>query len=321
MLSLTVNRHEEAQREWRRWRRARRRRDRDAAIFALWSLCEPEIWRAAAELAGKLGEAAGRRITVSEWRLLHGLDEDDVRYGAVPATAKAAKGYDPARGASFQTYAYAFILGELRSSIVTGDVLNDSGKLIEATTRDPAEEEPREEKPDMWSLLELNPHNGGPGKYSDRGVLLDSLDADTLTQIRTWLEENKERAIAVYGYGPWMGLRADVGILALLERLPPNALRTDPFADKPKDGLTPLQGVAVRVDGKKWDLDLPIRAELLRGEGLSGRATAKRLGIAETSLRDMHTRATNLSFSLSKFTPHDLDAVARGKKRGRPPKS
>lgn len=108
MLSLTANRHEEAQREWRRWRRARRRRDRDAAIFALWSLCEPEIWRAAAELAGKLGEAAGRRITVPEWRLLHGLDEDDIRYAAVPATAKAAKGYDPARGASFQTYAYAF---------------------------------------------------------------------------------------------------------------------------------------------------------------------------------------------------------------------
>lgn len=202
---------------------------------------------------------------------------------------------------------------------MTGDVLNDSGKLIEATTRDPAKEEPREAKPDMWSLLELNPHNGGPGKYSDRGVLLDSLDADTLTQIRTWLEENKERAVATYGFGRWLGLRAHVGLGALAKQMPPELRRKDHCAHKAKYG-SPLQGVAIRTDGKIWDLDLPIHAELLRGEGLSGREIAKRLGKAESSLRDIQSRTKNLRFSLSKFTTHDLEAIVRGGKRGRPPK-
>lgn len=267
-------------------------------------------------MAGKLGEAAGRRITVPEWGLLHGLDKDEIRYTVFPAVGKAAKGYDPAQGASFQTYAYAFILGELRSSIVTGDALNNSGELVET-------EEHVElvgHVPDMWSLFELNPHNGGSGKYSDRGALLDSLDADILTQIRTWLEENKERGVAVYGFDRWLNLRADVWFEAAAKQMPPEVRDTDYFANKAKDG-SPLQGVAIRTDGKTWDLDLPIRDELLRREGLSGRAIADRLGIAESSLREIRARAKKLGFSLRKFTAHDLDAIMLGGKRGRPPKS
>jgi hypothetical protein len=313
MLSLAEDRHEKALRAWWRWCQTKRQRDRDAAIFELWFLCEPEIWHAVGELAEKLGEATERHITIPKWRLLHGLEEDDVRYTAFPAVAKAAKGYDPHAGASFQTYAYSFILGELRSSIATGDALNISGELTEFAES----EETAEEQLDMWSLFELDQHNGGLGKYSDRGAILRSLDADTLEATKTWLERNGDRAIEHYGYNRWRFLLFNVNAELWYKRMPEDVRRFDPFADRPKYGL-PLQGVAIRTDGKTWDLDLVIRAEILRRQGLSGRAIAERLGRPESSLRKIQKRAKELGFSLSSFTPHELDAIACGKKRGRP---
>ncbi len=308
MLGLSAeDRREKALRAWWRWYRAKRKRDRDAAIFDLWSLCEPEVWHAAAELAKKLGEATKRHITVLEWLVRHGLDEDDIRYAAFPAVAKAAKGYDPHAGASFQTYAYSFILGELRSSIVTRDALNLSGELPEVAES----EETIEGQLDMWSLFELDSHNGGLGKYSDRGALLESLDADTLTQIRNWLEENKERAIEAYGFGEWSRLALAAGFGALAKQLPPSLCHASPFADKPKDGL-PLQAVAIRADGKTWNLALPIRAEILRRQGLSGRAIAELLGLPWSTYRELRTRIDKRDFSLDRFTVDDLDVVARG---------
>lgn len=100
----------------------------------------------------------------------------------------------------------------------------------------------------------------------------------------------------------------------MLERLPPNALRTDPFADKPKDGLTPLQGVAIRADGKTWDLDLPIRAEVLDldKQGKRKRQTARQLGMKWSTYRDLRQRMEKQDFSLDRFTTEELDAIARG---------
>jgi len=58
-------------------------------------------------------------VTIPEWRLRNGLLEDDARYAAFPAVMKAAMGFDPAKGATFQTYAYKFIPGEIRSLVTT----------------------------------------------------------------------------------------------------------------------------------------------------------------------------------------------------------
>ena len=112
-----------------------------------------------------------------------------------------------------------------------------------------------------------------------------------------------------------------VGIQLWSKQMPEEVRQTAVFSDKPKDGL-PLHAVAVRTDGKKWDLSTFIRAEILRRRGLSGRAIAEHLNIPESSLRDMKKRADKLGFSLDKFTPYDMDAIRRGiEKRGRPKSS
>ncbi len=344
---------ESIQRDWERekelklyleWKTAKTKRRRDAAFLELCRRSMPASRSALKYLTKKYNEKRAEHVTPEDWLTRHGITERDFVSLTTLAVMEAGKTFDPERAKDnnrFTTYVYSFAKGRLYDaasvSVATHHTdldFDDHPDAERSATWKKAGAKRRpipggSEDPDqgdrtdtrLRTLFELKTSPGDFGKPNSRGTFLGSLGADALIGLRNFLEQNKERAIAVYGYGPWVGLRADVGILALLERLPPNALRTDPFADKPKDGLTPLQGVAVRVDGKKWDLDLPIRAELLRGEGLSGRATAKRLGMAETSLRDIQTRAKDLGFSLSKFTPHDLDAVARGEKRGRPPKS
>jgi hypothetical protein len=80
----------------------------------------------------------------------------------------------------------------------------------------------------------------------------------------------------------------------------------------------PIRGVAIRTDGKKWDLDRPVRAEILRQAGLSGRRIAEdHLDMPESSYREEKKRSEEREFSLRKFTPYDLDFIVRGEKRGR----
>ena len=102
-----------------------------------------------------------------------------------------------------------------------------------------------------------------------------------------------------------------------MEQLPQDVRHADLFAGKPKDGL-PMQGVAIRTDGKSWDLDAPIRAKFLEQQGKRKRQTAELLGIPWSTYKDMRKRMDKHSFSLEHFTPHDLEAIARGN-QGRKP--
>ncbi len=120
-------------------------------------------------------------------------------------------------------------------------------------------QDPERNPPDqasLWDLFELEPHNGGQGKYSDRGKVLSRLYAKALCKLRDWLEENEEQAVERYMYNRWLALRTHVGAAAWLKQLPPD---TQIIASRQEDGL-PLQGVAVRTDGKKWDLNIPVGA-------------------------------------------------------------
>jgi hypothetical protein len=165
----------------------------------------------------------------------------------------------------------------------------------------------------LWDLFALYPHNGGQGKRSDRGEVLARLDAHALTGLRNWLEENKDRASDHYGYYMWLRLRTEVGLHALLAPLPPK-MRLLPDT---KDGL-PLQIGAVRTDGKKWDLNVPIRAELLRRSPryFSERDYAKLLGMSRKAYRRLRDAIKHEDFTLDKFTPEVLDRIVRGMKRG-----
>jgi hypothetical protein len=309
---------QEALSAWRRWRGARHWRERDKVAVELWQLCENVIWAAAAEIAAKFG--GHRHVTVPEWRLRNSLSEEDIRYAAFPAVMKAAKGFDPDKGAAFQTYAYKFILGEIRRLVAKEDALVHATQTVlfgpECTQDVPQDEQSVGEEPrDMWYLLELDSHNGGPGQKSDLGRCLDPVKPLELRQLQKWLEENRERAIEHYGYGRWGFLHFYTGFTAIVSEMPPEVQHQNLF-----DGVSsvgPLQGVTIRSDGKKWDQMLPVQADMLLRAGLKKSAVAKQLELSWSTFRDMKKRMDALGFDSSKFTPDQADAAVRGEKRGR----
>jgi hypothetical protein len=175
----------------------------------------------------------------------------------------------------------------------------------------------RPNKASLWDLFKLDPYNGGWKKYSDRGTVLGRLDAKTLGKLRDWLDKNKDRAVDDYGHGRWASLRADVGFGAWLKQLPP-----DMYLGPDTEDTLPIQAVAMRTDGKKWDLNTPIRAELLRRlpRYFSERDMAGLLEMPRTTYTGLRDRMKKRGFTLEKFTVADLWAVVHGG-RGRKSRS
>jgi len=114
-------------------------------------------------------------------------------------------------------------------------------------------------KASLWDLFALEKYNGGPGKLSDLGYVLERIEPTTLAKLRDWLDNKKEEAVERNVFNSWQESRTFVGHSAWLKQLPPGM----PLSPETEDGL-PIQLTAIRTDGKKWDLNLPIRAELLR---------------------------------------------------------
>jgi hypothetical protein len=143
------------------------------------------------------------------------------------------------------------------------------------------------EKAVLWDLFELDPYNGGCKKFSERGAVLGRLDAKTLGKLRDWLDENKYLALERYRHGRWAGLRVDAGLGAWLKQL-----RPDTYLGPDTEDTLPFQGVAVRTDGEKWDLNVPIRAELLhrRPRKFSERDMGDLLKMPRTSYNEMRDR-------------------------------
>jgi hypothetical protein len=152
---------------------------------------------------------------------MHGMTFEDVHAEAFPAVLEAAKRFDHRRSNKFSTYAYPFILGRIYRAVKRNDALNHSQYELDERTlpqgagtwkmagRQRISIPGGSKTPvwtfDRWRLLELNPRNNGRDKYSDQGKFLRSLGVDTLNEIREWLEENKERAIAVWVGGSSFG--------------------------------------------------------------------------------------------------------------------
>jgi hypothetical protein len=334
----SVQRQRECEEElklFREWKTAKAKRKQDAALFELWQRCRPATAKALKHLAAKLSAKRKEHITVSLWLHMHGMDYDDAHAEVFPAILEAAKRFDPRRGNKFSTYAYPFILGRIYRAINSNDALKHSQYEANEHVLSQGEgtwkrangkrvpivggSETPGWKYDMWRCLELDPHNGGAGQYSDRGKFLRSLSIGELNRIRDWLEANKERTIEAYSLGRWSGLSFAVGFEAWAKQLPPDVRHADSFKDKLKDGL-PLQGVAIRSDGKKWDLDTPIRAMLLEQQGKPKRRIAELLGTPWSTYKDLRKRMDEQGFSAERFTPDDLEAIARGN-QGRKPES
>src|SRR5918994_999167 len=71
-------------------------------------------------------------------------------------------------------------------------------------------------KASLWDLFDLDRDNGGAGKRSDRVECLSRLNSSTLAKLRIWLETNEEEVVKRYGRYAFLGLRADVRLLAWL---------------------------------------------------------------------------------------------------------
>ena len=110
-----------------------------------------------------------------------------------------------------------------------------------------------------------------------------------------------------------MARHSDVGRTGnTLGPLPPNMN----LLPDSKDGL-PIQVAAIRTDGEKWDLNIPIRAELLRQlpHYFSERDYAKCLGMSRRAYRRLRNAIEEEGFALNRFTADALDRIVRGKKR------
>ncbi len=165
----------------------------------------------------------------------------------------------------------------------------------------------------LWDLFNLEQYNGGHGKPSDRGFVLSHLQPETLLKLKDWLDNNSQEAVKKYGYNRWLHLRTVVGIGAWVKQLP----RDMDLSPDTEDGL-PIQITAIRTDGKKWDLNIPIRLELLRlmPRYFSEREYKRLLGIGRTSYRRMKLYMKQESFTLQKFASDVLERIVRGERRG-----
>jgi hypothetical protein len=105
--SLSGDRHAEIGREFELWKTAER--NRDAHFVRLWELCDREIKHNLKVIARKEG------VSWRMWLKRRGLGFDDVRQHAFFAVWEAARGFDPEHdsGASFATYAFKYIKGEV----------------------------------------------------------------------------------------------------------------------------------------------------------------------------------------------------------------
>jgi len=167
-------------------------------------------------------------------------------------------------------------------------------------------------KASLWDLFDLDRDNGGAGKRSDRGECLSRLNGSTLAKLRGWLETNEEEAVKRCGRNAFLGLRADIGLLAGLCAWPADKSL---FPDDDKQDVTPsFDAVGYKRSGRAVDITIPIWLALLRDERgyRSERDLSKELGVPRTTLRDIMKRMDEIGFSLEKFTTEDLNYITRG---------
>jgi hypothetical protein len=167
-------------------------------------------------------------------------------------------------------------------------------------------------KASLWDLFDLDRDNGGADKRSDRGECLSRLNGSTLAKLRGWLETNEEEAVRRYGRYAFIGLKADVGLLAGLCAWPSDkSLLPD---DDKQDVTPPFDAVGYKCSGRAIDVTIPIQLALLRDERgyKSERDLSKELGVPRTTLRHIMKRMDELGFSLEKFTTEDLNYITRG---------
>ncbi|MBA4116078.1 MAG: hypothetical protein H0X71_06490 [Rubrobacter sp.] len=155
-------------------------------------------------------------------------------------------------------------------------------------------------KPSLWDLFDLDTQNVGRDTPSDRGECLVRVTPKTLSKLRGWLEANEEEVEKRFGHNAFLGLRADVSIIAWMSYLPP---------DRPFGNV-----VGYKRSGRTLDSALPIKLELLRRERgyKSERDLAKELRVPRSTLKHIILRMEEIGFSLESFTTEDLNYVIRG---------
>lgn len=337
---------DEEQRLYREWKAGKTKRRREAALLQLCRRCRPALKSALKHLAKKYGEKREEYISPEAWLEKHNLTDEDIQELLVLSVIEAGEHFDPARAKDnnkFSTYTYYFIVGKLHAAASVRDGINHVDAGFDAETYDEhihtqetgthkrdkgrrrpipggsitlVGEDPTDKR--LRFLMELPTDDGGYGRQNSLGRFLDTLNTNELVQLRDWLEENKARAIELYGQHKLAYFI--VPFSAFVAQLPPEAQQA-PWPGTESQTDLPMQAEALRTDGKRWDLMLPMRAEQLLRSGLSERAVARRLGVPWSTYKDMRKRMKAAGFSSYKVTLDEPLPIVRGKKRGRKPKA
>lgn len=212
----------------------------------------------------------------------------------------------------------------------------------------PTPQRPR--KATLWDLFSLEAHNGSWKKFSDRGAVLMRLDAKTLRKLRGWLEAYKERAIEDHGRNEYASVYRTVSLNAALSSLPANKPLVLEKQSTPLPSDTVIhtsRGYVVNLNrlnsiapfdaeahytssGRNQNLKTPVLAALLadalrqQQRYVSDReiedTIEETLKVPRTTQKQWVKRMEEVGMTWRRFTPHQLEYVVRGKKRGRSPK-
>jgi hypothetical protein len=143
MGSLADNRRAEIDREFELYKTAER--EREEHLIKLWDLLDPEIKKALSNAAWEEG------VHRDLWLKRRGLDFADARQQVFFAVLEAARRYDPehSSGASFATYAFKYIKGEVTR------LARRSPHLADKDDAERLERKPCEEHDPLRSIVEL----------------------------------------------------------------------------------------------------------------------------------------------------------------------
>ncbi len=201
-------------------------------------------------------------------------------------------------------------------------------------------------KATLRDLFDLDSRNGGWNKPSDRGAVLERLDAKTLSKLRDRLEEEEEKATNYCGWHRYQDLRSTVGVMAMVSSLPTGTL----FA--PKED-TPLPSEAVIHTSRGYVVNLKLLNSAIpfdhvayytrRGSGRNLKTPVlaaalaealkrqprhitereiedtieEALGVSRSKQQRWRKRMEEVGMTWRRFTADQVEYVALGDKRGR----
>lgn len=139
--------------------------------------------------------------------------------------------------------------------------------------------------------------------------MICELNGDVARKLARWANDHRGAIEERYGVPAFVEAVSVIGLTGFLKSLPPD---TPLFS--PGENGAPMTATAIRADGERWDLKLPIKANRLfrASRYYSERDVAERLGISRAHLKRMQERAQETGYPLDAQWKQSIAAETMG---------